>query len=133
MEARGGARADLFLWSNQLYSPYMCVQGDRKLIEVLKDLLLFLYEMGTCTADPPKPCSQGKGAVTSPGKHWPVCGAAQLVKYCVKSSFGLGQMKFVQRFCDSGALWAEILSTKWEGGKKSLNLFNSFLFVHRGR
>lgn len=33
-------------------------------------------------------------------------------------------MKLVQHFCDSCILWAEILSTKWEGKKKiSLEIF----------
>lgn len=35
-------------------------------------------------------------------------------------------MKFVQHFCESCILWAEILSTKWEGEKKkSLEIFST--------
>lgn len=69
---------------------------------------------------------------TSPKERRPVQEAGP-VQPCVSSSFGRGYVKFGQHFCESCILWAEILSTEWQGGKKTTkkkkSVLKSFQFL----
>lgn len=72
-----------------------CQEMVRKLVEVLKSYSSLGIRRELALLIPSFPLAQcvqpGAGnQVTSPDKHGPVHEAAQLVKYCVRSSFGWG-------------------------------------------
>lgn len=132
---RGDARADPSLW-NRSCTPLKCTRkrGSGSWYKSLRSCCPFCREGSWHCWSPcfPWHTSSRERGRSSPKKWQPVRQAAGPVQHSVSSSFGRGYVKFGQHFCESCILWAEILSTEWEGEKekkKKISLLKSFQFL----